>query len=139
MGTTSAFSTLVDDIVVDQTTYTAFSKTYPEGTLYWRVQAIDGSGNGLAWSEPWKIVKKSPSVSLISPANGDTSGTQPLRWKPLDFAASYDVEVYKNDDTNASSANLVLSANSQQSAYSMTRALPVSGKQLRLAGAPGGC
>ncbi len=56
------------------------------------------------------------------------SGTQPLRWKPLNFAASYDIEVYKNGDTNASAANRVLSANSKQTAYSFTRALPVSGK-----------
>ncbi len=57
------------------------------------------------------------------PADGCTvSGTQPFRWKPLNFAASYDIEVYKNGDTNASAANLVISANSQQTAYSPTRA-----------------
>ncbi len=60
VATNSAFSKPVDDVVVDQTTYTAFSKTYPEGTLYWRVQAIDGSGNGLTWSPAWKFVKRSP-------------------------------------------------------------------------------
>ena len=129
VGTTSAFSTLVDDMTVDQTTYTPFSLTYPEGTLYWRVQAIDGSGNGLAWSPAWKFVKKSPRVSLESPGDGSTvSGTQPFRWKPLNFAGSYDIEVYKNGDTSASSANLILSANSQQTAYSPTQLLPVSSR-----------
>ena len=29
---------------VDQRTFTSFSRTYPEGTNYWRVQAIDGIG-----------------------------------------------------------------------------------------------
>ena len=33
------FQTLIDDIFVDQTTYTSFDNTYPEGPIYWRVQA----------------------------------------------------------------------------------------------------
>ena len=32
----------IDDQTVDQATYTAYLKTYPEGDLWWRVQAIDG-------------------------------------------------------------------------------------------------
>ena len=124
-----AFSRPLDSVVVDQKTYTAFSKTYPEGTLYWRVQAIDGSNNGLAWSETRKFVKRSPRPALTSPSDGSTvKGTPPFSWKPLDFAASYEIEVYKNGDKNASSGNRVIRASSQQTSYSYYRALPVSGK-----------
>ena len=35
---------------VDQTTFTSFADTYPEGTTWWRVQAVDRNGNTLAWS-----------------------------------------------------------------------------------------
>ena len=42
--------TLIDSRLVDQTTYTATDRLYPEGTLYWRVQAVDSDDNGLAWS-----------------------------------------------------------------------------------------
>ena len=51
VATTPAFSTLVDQVIVDQTTYAAFAKTYPRGKpLYVRVQAIDGSKNLLTTS-----------------------------------------------------------------------------------------
>ena len=120
VSTTPAFGTLVDETTVDQTTYTAFNKTYPEGQLYWRIQAIDGSGNGLAWSAPMGFVKGSDPVTLTSPvADSKATSTQPLKWQPLKFAASYDIEVYQNADTNASSANRVLSANSKQVAYTI--------------------
>ena len=80
VGTTSAFSTIVDEVEVDQTTYTAFNKTYPEGKLYWRVQAVDGSGNGLAWTDPWTFTKASGKPRLTSPLGGTSvNGTQPLR------------------------------------------------------------
>ncbi len=47
----------IDDVEVDQTTYTAFLKTYPEGDLWWRVQAIDAKNNRLAWSDTRKLTK----------------------------------------------------------------------------------
>ena len=53
-------SNTIDDVTVDQATYTAFTKTYPEGDLWWRVQAIDGSDNRLSWSETRKVVKATP-------------------------------------------------------------------------------
>lgn len=131
VGTTAAFPTpLVDEVVVDQTTYTAFSRTYPEGQLFWRVQAVDGSGNGLAWSEVKEFTKESPTVKLtdqVRPRDLQSARTdQAFRWDPLRFAASYDIEVYKNGDTAASSLNRVVSGNSKQVAYSATTLLPVS-------------
>src|SRR4051794_18977688 len=127
VGTTAAFSTIVDDVTVDQTTYTAFNKTYPEGDLFWRIQAVDGTGYGLAWSPAMEFVKESKATTLVSPVDATrASSTQPFRWNPLPFAASYDIEVYKNNDTAASSINRVLSANSKQVAYTMTTPLPAA-------------
>jgi hypothetical protein len=130
------FTALVDEATVDQTTYTATNKTYPEGPLYWRVQAIDGSGNQLAWSRlavqgtnlvPYTITKSSPLPSLTSPTNGTTVGaTAPFRWAPLDYAGSYDIEVYKDGDTTGSAVNKVISGNSKQVAYTTGTPLPAS-------------
>ena len=60
--------------VIDQTTYTPYTTTLPEGPLYWRVQAIDGTGNALAWSlsraiggATQSIEKVSPTPHLVSP------------------------------------------------------------------------
>ncbi len=124
------FQSPLDTAVVDQTTYTALSKTYPEGPLYWRVQAIDGSGNNLAWSEGPSLrtfTKRSPTVTLSSPVGGaETPGTAPLRWDPLVHAASYDVEVYKNADTIGQAGNRVFAGSSKQAALSLPQPLAVA-------------
>jgi hypothetical protein len=127
VSTNQAFTSLVDDVKVDQTTYTSFKKMYPEGQLYWRVQAMDGSGNGLSWSEAVEFRKTSPRPVPLAPS-GTAPTTQPFRWEPAPYAASYDLEVYKNGDTAASSTNRVVSVNSKQVAYSVTKPLP-SGTQ----------
>ena len=46
------FTQNVTTTKVDQTTFTSFADTYPEGTTWWRVQAVDRNGNTLAWSAP---------------------------------------------------------------------------------------
>ena len=124
VSTSRSFTTLVDSATVDQSTYTAFAKMYPEGQLYWRVKAIDGSGNGLAaWTEPIPFTKASPTPEPLTPS-GAAATTQPFRWKPVPYAASYDLEVYKNSDTAASSTNRVVAVNSKQVAYTVTKPLP---------------
>jgi hypothetical protein len=124
VSTSRSFTTLVDSATVDQATYTAFAKIYPEGQLYWRVKAIDGSGNGLAaWTDPIPFTKKSPTPTPLTP-EGPAPTTQPFRWEPAPYAASYDLEVYKNNDTAASSTNRVVSVNSKQVAYTVTKPLP---------------
>ena len=102
---------MIDDQTVDQTTYTAFDRAYPEGSLWWRVQAIDGSGNGLTWSAPRQFTKRSPAPTVIGPTGGEViGGVQPFRWEPLDYAKSYDLEVYRNNDRTASAVNRALTA-----------------------------
>jgi hypothetical protein len=125
---------LIDSALVDQPTYTAIDRLYPEGTLYWRVQAVDSDDNGLAWSntgtvgEYHSFTKQSPQVLLTAPvANATVAGTTPFRWTPQAFARSYDIEIYANDDATFSVANRVASANGvRNAAYVPSATLPVS-------------
>jgi len=114
--------------VVDQTTYTPFDLTLPEGPLYWRVQAVDAQGNGLTWSPTWSFTKRSPRVTLASPVDGVvTSGATAFRWQAAPGAASYTLEVYKNNDTLYQTANRVLSVTGiKQTAYQWSKYLPSS-------------
>ena len=116
---------LLDDQVVDQTTYTASDRLYPEGTLYWRVQATDSEGNGLTWSTTESLVKESPAVALLSPANGAVaSGSVPLRWSPQAFATSYTVEMYRNADRSFSTVNRLFTATVKTPAYAWNQPIP---------------
>jgi hypothetical protein len=124
---TDSFGKLVDSREVDQTTYTAFTKTYPEGDLWWRVQAIDAEGNHLTWSPPTLFVKDSGKPSLESPIGDDeTSAFTPLRWKPQEGAKQYIVEVYENADTNFSPGNLLFRDTTEQTAYAWDEPIPVA-------------
>jgi hypothetical protein len=127
VATDPNFQTVIDNAEVDQTTYTATDMTYPEGPLYWRVQAMDGSDNPMMWSDAVAITKSSPIPTTTSPANGQNVGAvEPFRWSPMAFAGSYDIEVYKNGDTVGQTANRVISGNSKQVAYTTTTPLPTS-------------
>ena len=95
----------IDDKVVDQSTYTGVPELYPEGTLYWRVQAIDGDENALAWSPTRSFVKQSPQVALTGPDDmAQGSGMQQLTWEPQAFASGYELAVSKDGDANFSDA-----------------------------------
>ena len=64
---------------------------------------------------------------LTTPADGGTvPGDTPLSWQPLDFASSYDVEVYKNDDRLGNAGNRVLAGSSQQVVVAPTSPLAAS-------------
>lgn len=129
-------SNVIDDVTVDQTTYTAPFGTYPEGDLWWRVQAIDERGDRLAWSPTRKLVKASPANNLFlgpteQPSDLDplaypvsrgtdlhiASGEVPFRWTPKDFDVTWQLEVYKGDDVTLSPANRVLSTYVRQAAF----------------------
>lgn len=120
-------TSIIETLVVDQTMFTSYSNTYPEGNIYWRVQAIDGSGRDLAWSQSRTFLKKSPKPSLRTPLQGSAGlGGRTFRWDPLPFAGSYDIEVYKDGDTTGSTTKRVLSGASKQVAFSPTTPLPAS-------------
>lgn len=127
VSTSNTFATLLDDVKVDQSTYTAYDRLYPDGTLYWRVQAIDGAQNGLAWSDVGTFVKQSPSAQLTYPLEGaHVAGTVPFRWGAQPFNASYRIEVYKNNDTTFSATNRLFYKDVKTTAYAWNETVPAS-------------
>ena len=113
---------------VDQTTFTSFADTYPEGTTWWRVQAVDRNGNTLAWSAPRSFLKKSPVPQLQLPADGATvPGDYTLSWAAQPYAASYDIEVYKGGDTSGNTVNRVINDSTDRVQYVLTNLDPSSG------------
>ena len=121
------FNDVIETVRVDQTTFTSFDETYPEGPVWWRVQAVDGSDNGLSWSEPAMFLKRSPVPLLSSPVEGDSlPGDVYFSWQPRRFAAQYDIELYRDDPTHTASPALrVASARVRQRVASLTKPLPV--------------
>ncbi|WP_182524659.1 Ig-like domain repeat protein [Nocardioides dongkuii] len=89
------FVSRIESVTVDQTTFTSFKETYPEGPVYWRVRAIDGGNTPTVWSETGRFVKRSAAPVPTSPADGAAMGADyTLSWEPLPFAAAYEIEVY---------------------------------------------
>ena len=121
----ASFTSIIDDITVDQTTYTAFDRNYPEGPLWWRIQAIDGSGNLLTLPATGSaFIKASPAPALNGPS-GPVAPSQPFEWRPADFASAYTLEVYKSADTAASPANRVIQRGGiRQTAFAPDQVLP---------------
>ena len=118
---------LLDEAVVDQATYTSGDRLYPEGTLYWRVQAIDAQENNLTWSGTASLTKASPNVVQTSPVGGQARpGTVALEWQPQAFASAYDVEVYANNDAGFSPANRILNARVSNPAYTPSDPIPAA-------------
>jgi Bacterial Ig-like domain len=127
VATDPGFLSVIDTATVDQTTYTAVGSAYPEGPLYWRVSAIDGTGNLLTSSDVWSLDKESPVPTLQTPLNGNhITATEAFRWMPLDYASSYDLEIYKDNETSASFR--VASVNVKQIAFTAVQPLAVSSK-----------
>lgn len=123
-STSSDFSSTLDDVKVDQTTFTSFNTTYPDGPIYWRVQAYDGSGNPLRWSDIGTFDKRSAAPTPTAPVGG--AATQPatvLEWTPTENTKSYNIQVYKDDGAPFGPSNQVLSTNTLQSKYSFTSPL----------------
>ena len=114
-----AFTKIVDTALVDQPFYAPWAKTYPDSVYYWRVQAIDGSGQALtrtdAGEEPWSFQKVSgqPQSLLATVA----SGLPTLSWAPLTHAGSYTVEIYRGTDTTYPAVNKVASASTAATYY----------------------
>jgi hypothetical protein len=125
VSTDSHFGSLLDQQTVETTQYTPSDRTYPEGPIFWRVQALDGSGNFLTMSSVQTVTKASPAVILNSPADTATATGVPFfTWTPQNWAARYQVEVYQNGDTNWSSSNRVFQVTTSVAAWSPTSAVP---------------
>ncbi len=129
----SDFTTLLDDRQIDQPFYSPSDLTLPQGTIYWRVQATDGSGNHLTWSNTYSFSNNLPAVDLsangpASPVGGvNVSGSTPFQWASMNGASSYTLEVYRNDSGTHSPGNLVFSQTTREPTYVWNRFLPPSG------------
>ena len=112
------FASTIDDKVSDETFFTEYDRTYPEGPIYWRVQAIDGSNNYLTWSDVRLVTKSSPQVVLTYPADGATvTGVPYLQWTPQYYAASYDVQISKIGDPSFAQTNANVQTKMSSFAY----------------------
>lgn len=107
------FASIYETATVDQKTFTPYSKTYPEGPVYWRVQALDASDNALTFSDSRLVTKASLPVTQTYPANAAVvPGVPYLQWQPRSYAAAYDV--YVDTDVNFSSP---ISGNTSMTAW----------------------
>jgi hypothetical protein len=121
--------------LIDQTTYTPYNTTLPEGPLYWRVQAVDGSGNALAWSlsraisgATQSIEKVSPTPTLVGPVGEEiVTGTPAFAWDPLNYAAKYEIQIARHNDTTFSTGNRAVADTTTQTTYVPSVTLPTSG------------
>lgn len=139
----------IQDVTVDQATFTSYARTYPEGDLWWRVQAIDDQGNRLAWSPTRRFVKSTPTLNL-DPAttvaneraldatafpgfnSHQPAGSTAFAWSAYDFDGTWQIQVAKNDDTTGSPGNMVVdSATTYQAAFTASEPLPTSSEPYR--------
>ena len=105
------------------------------------MQAYDGSQNPLNWSEAGRFEKRSPAPTQTLPAAGsEVSGSTTFSWQSLAFAKTYNLEVYKNNDTVPNRANRVVSeTRSQAGGLHPHGSLAAYRGQLQVAGAAGRC
>lgn len=121
VSTTAEFTNIIETSPrVDQTTYTAKTKTYPEGPLFWRVRAYDASDNPLTYScaqnatttqpacSAFAFQKVSPAPTQTLPTNRATVNSAPvMAWDAMPYAKTYQVEVYKSPDSALNPTNRV--------------------------------
>ncbi len=138
----------IQDVTVDQATFTSFTRTYPEGDLWWRVQALDDNDNRLAWSPTRKFSKATPTNNLDPtttvanerPLDGSAfpsfgshqpAGSTTFAWSAYDFDGTWQLEVYKNNDTTGADGSLVLRRDVYQAAFSADEPMPASSEAYR--------
>jgi hypothetical protein len=122
---TPQFNAVIDERSVDQLMYTPYDRTYPEGPVYWRVAADDGSGNVLAWS-PIRVMRyESVPPTLLSPTdNASLTSVPQFTWTPIPFAKVYRFELYKNGNDPISEANRIDDRDTQFADFTSHNALP---------------
>jgi len=75
-----SYDVLVDEATVDQTSYVAPDKIYPDGQYVWRVQAVDSAGHKLPWSLSQGFSRDAtpPRVATVLP-NSRVAVTQAIK------------------------------------------------------------
>jgi hypothetical protein len=99
----SAFNSPVYSITGTRNTRATPDKTLPNGTYYWRVQAVDANGNTSPWSAPRSIDKLwDDAPALLEPDDAATISFPEealvLRWDPVPGAAKYSVKIASDPD-----------------------------------------
>jgi hypothetical protein len=87
-----------EDQFTTRNTRATVKKTFPNGTYWWRVRALEKNGTPGPWTAPRSIVKAWTSApALQSPSQGAimVHPTHPLvlRWSPVPRAAKYIVSI----------------------------------------------
>lgn len=157
IATVPNFQTVLIDHVVDELEYSVPRRLLPEGRLYWRVIPVeegkpnmtsnsDGLARNLSTSGAYvaglpdvrTFVKATPSPQLDQVNDGrPVNETPALTWQPAPFAASYNIEIYKNDDTGGvdgrqpQGVNRVVAMTSRQVAAVPAISLPASSTPYR--------
>lgn len=112
------FASPIDDAIVDQSTYTAADRLYPEGPLFWRVQALDVAGNQLGWSTTRTVVKRSIQPTPVSPSGKVDSDTA-FEWNAQAYTGKYEVQIDRNHDNLFNQFDEI--HNSNQPAFTLGR------------------
>ncbi|HEY3414852.1 MAG TPA: Ig-like domain-containing protein [Armatimonadota bacterium] len=123
-STVSDFASTLESRVVNTPFYTPSGVTYPEGPVYWRVQAVDGSENLLTVSLAGGgfVTKKSGSPVQKQPADGgQVLGVPTLQWNPQPYAASYAVQI----DNDANFSSPIATVTTKMTAWTYTEPLAV--------------
>jgi len=99
----SAFNSPVYQVNGTKNTQSTPDKTVPNGTYYWRVQAVDTDGNTSGWSETRQIEKlwaDSPVLTAPDDAATISFPDEPLvlRWAPVPGAATYHISIASDPD-----------------------------------------
>jgi hypothetical protein len=102
----SAFNSPVYQVNGTKNTGSTPDKTVPNGTYYWRVQAVDTDGNTSGWSETRQIEKlwaDSPVLTAPDDAATISFPDEPLvlRWAPVPGAAKYHISIASDPDLAA--------------------------------------
>jgi large repetitive protein len=87
-----------EDQFFTRNTRATLKKTFPNGTYYWRVRAVDAQGQVSPWSAPRPLRKGwTAAPALQAPAHGAVvahpSSPLVLRWSAVPYAAKYLVTI----------------------------------------------
>lgn len=98
VSTVSNFRTFLAETVTLDTSYTVPPTTVEDGSLYWRVRALNYLGVPGSWStrRTIRLDRVAPAAPLLqSPADGTTnySGIFEYRWRSVRDAESYEIQI----------------------------------------------
>jgi hypothetical protein len=108
------------DTTTDSTSFTS-NGALPLGTLYWRVQAQDETGNGLNWSPTRTLVHTLPKPTITPGANPAVGPDIPSwRWNPVLGAVKYEITVQWERTPGSTTSQTFSTTSTAWTATSMT-------------------